>query len=147
LISIFIISIVFNTLSIGQEYSPIILEKFVKVYFQEKEIPKYNEADIEKAFQEHSVTKQEYQSARDLKNEKKALYRQNENLSSLEIRLAEIEENSQQKHDSTLIELCNNSKLDILSYKEIKYKYQHDLKFQRSLKSIFANHINTLNNE
>lgn len=139
IINIILIGISLN-ISAQEIIPPSKASTFVKIYFQEKEIPQIDDKLIQTIFQEHNISKDNFSNLapQSLNNPTYLLFKSK--LDSLE------NVYKSDKHEK-LMEICQANNIDINEYLDIKNKYRNNLHFHRSLKPYFDNYIKSISNE
>lgn len=124
-------------------YSEHDVTSFINVYFQEKEITKYDESKLRKLFDKYNITRKEYKLL-NLNNSKR---KNNQKLSLIKEELTNLKREYKNQKEEEIKKLCIEYDISILKYEEIKNTFQNDLKFHRSLKPTIDKFLKTKYNE
>ena len=124
-------------------YSEEDVSSFINVYFQEKEISKYDENKLINIFDKYNITRKEY---KELKSNSFSR-RNNKNLTLFNQELTKYKNECEISKEKEIRKLCMQFDISILKYEEIKNVFQNDLKFHRSLKSDIDKYLKIKNNE
>jgi hypothetical protein len=135
--------ILFSNVIFAQEYSDSQIEKFIQIYFDQKEFKQIDEANIILLFEKNDLDAAKYQSLKNTNEEA----RSTKDIDNLKQELINLELEYKINADQHLITLCKKYNLEKEIFTAIKTKYQKDLNFHRSLKPYFDAHIQKLNHE
>ena len=118
------------------------LQRFVKLYVKEKELPTVDEATLAATFEQHHMTPEAY---RTLKNANPEDFP--ESVKSLEQDLMLLQAKQDLKRESLMQVYCRSEDLSYERYAAIKQAYRTQLRFNRAMKVYFDAYWKKVNNE
>lgn len=126
------------------EADSIIMEKFVRVYFQEKIIHQELLGDFEQKVESLGIDPELYREYRERKNKDLPL---DQKLSSLEIEIQAMQSGFQNQKNAAVETLCRDAQMDHSLYLSLKKRYLSEIKFNKACQKYVNAFLNTEKNE